>query len=143
MIELVFVIIILGVLAVVAVPKLMATRDDARIATMSQSISTAATEIAAYAVSQGDIEDDLSRMSYAIKQMVDRGDATVDEGNVTASFRMGNTPDCLNFGVDDGVNDANLTLSYGLSQGKQCDQLQDFFDAKEYPIPLKGARIVR
>ncbi|MEA3522650.1 MAG: type II secretion system protein [Campylobacterota bacterium] len=142
MIELIFVILILGILAVVAIPKLMATRDDARIATMSQSISVAATEIASYAIAKGVIDSDLSVMSYAIKLMVNQGRASVDDdGNAT--FQMGETADCLIFIVEDGVLDANLTLDYGVSNDPLCDDLQSFFDAREYPIPLKGARVVR
>ncbi|WP_456403736.1 prepilin-type N-terminal cleavage/methylation domain-containing protein, partial [Hydrogenimonas sp.] len=40
MIELIFVIVILGILAAVAIPKLAATRDDAKISKLSANVST-------------------------------------------------------------------------------------------------------
>ena len=40
MIELIFVIVILGILAAVAIPRLAATRDDAKIATAAQDLAT-------------------------------------------------------------------------------------------------------
>jgi len=47
MIELIFVIVILGILAAVAIPKLAATRDDAKIATECTNISACVTDVAA------------------------------------------------------------------------------------------------
>jgi len=47
MIELIFVIVILGVLAAVAIPKLAATRDDALQSTECSNISTCVTDVAA------------------------------------------------------------------------------------------------
>jgi general secretion pathway protein G len=53
MIELIFVIVILGILAAVAIPKLAATRDDANIAKGSQELATAISDMASYYTSQG------------------------------------------------------------------------------------------
>ncbi len=141
MIELIFVIVILGILAAVAIPKLSATRDDAILAKISQSMATASTEIASYAISQGEIEADLSLMSNGIKGMVDRGDATLDIPNKSVDFQMGSNTDCLTFIVYDGALDANLSLVYGAGPDSLCSQLQLIFDAREYPIPLRGQRV--
>ncbi len=141
MIELIFVIVILGILAAVAIPKLAATRDDAKIATVSQSMATASTEIASYAISKGEIEEDLSLMSYGIQGMVVKGEATLDLANKSADFQMGSNTDCLTFKVYDGALDANLSLEYGAGPDALCSQLQLIFDAREYPIPLRGQRV--
>jgi len=53
MIELIFVIIVLGILAAVAIPKLMVTRDDAQTSTLTTQIRTATSEIISYYTSQG------------------------------------------------------------------------------------------
>ena len=53
MIELIFVIVILGILAAVAIPKLAATRDDAKIAKGATELSTAVSDISSYYTSQG------------------------------------------------------------------------------------------
>lgn len=54
MIELMFVIVILGILAAVAMPRLAATRNDAENAALAQNIMGGAGEIAAYAVAKGE-----------------------------------------------------------------------------------------
>ena len=45
MIELIFVIVILGILAAVALPKLSATRDDAEVSKMSTNLSTVISDL--------------------------------------------------------------------------------------------------
>ena len=55
MIELIFVIVILGILAAVAIPKLAATRDDAAAVSVKTDISTALSAIPAWYTSQRDV----------------------------------------------------------------------------------------
>ena len=73
MIELVFVIVILGILASVAIPKLAATRDDAKIVSKAQEIQTAIAEIPVYVTAQGDTSVPLTTMSQVINQLVKQG----------------------------------------------------------------------
>lgn len=54
MIELIFVIVILGILAAVAIPRLAATRDDAVAATIKSDVATALTAIPAWYQGQRD-----------------------------------------------------------------------------------------
>ena len=53
MIELIFVIVILGILAAVAIPRLAATRDDAEVSKAATNIQTAISDVSAYYTSQG------------------------------------------------------------------------------------------
>ena len=53
MIELIFVIVILGILAAVAIPRLAATRDDAEITKAATNLSTLLSDVGAYYTSQG------------------------------------------------------------------------------------------
>ena len=53
MIELIFVIVILGILAAVAIPKLAATRDDANIAKGATELSVAISDMSSYYTSKG------------------------------------------------------------------------------------------
>ena len=55
MIELIFVIVIIGILAAVAIPRLAATRDDAKIATCMDGAASFMTQIPAFYTSQGDL----------------------------------------------------------------------------------------
>lgn len=53
MIELIFVIVILGILAAVAIPKLAATRDDAKISKMNSDMATFVSDLGSYYTSKG------------------------------------------------------------------------------------------
>jgi len=55
MIELIFVIVILGILAAVAIPKLAATRDDAKITIALQHVSIALSDIANHYTGTGSL----------------------------------------------------------------------------------------
>ena len=57
MIELIFVIVILGVLASVAIPRLAATRDDAEVAKAATNLTTAVSDITAYYTAKGSFKD--------------------------------------------------------------------------------------
>ena len=62
MIELIFVIVILGILAAVAIPRLAATRDDAEISKTATNIQTLVSDLGSYYTSQGEFAD-ASKMS--------------------------------------------------------------------------------
>lgn len=63
MVELIFVIVILGILAAVALPKLSAMRDDAELAKFAQNLSILVTDVASYRVSQNNYTQDISTMT--------------------------------------------------------------------------------
>ena len=60
MIELIFVIVIIGILAVIAIPKLSATRDDAKIVESVQNLTTCISDIGAAYTSTGEEATDTS-----------------------------------------------------------------------------------
>jgi len=142
MIELIFVIVIIGILAAVAIPKLAATRDDAKISALADSVSTAANEIASYTVAHGKTESDFTTMSNAVSAMINSGKA-VQSGN-KLNIKINNTSDCLIMEINSTTRDSNLTISYGNAESDViCKGLQDTIDDKKYPIPLTGRRIVQ
>lgn len=63
MIELIFVIVILGILAAVAIPRLTATRDDAEIAKAGTNLTTLISDLGAFYTSQGDFATDIKNMT--------------------------------------------------------------------------------
>jgi len=75
MIELIFVIVILGILAAIAIPKLMATRTDAKVSALGQEVQSAIQEISAYVQSQGGDANStkLDEMSQVLKQLESDG----------------------------------------------------------------------
>ena len=120
MIELIFVIVILGILAAVAIPKLMATRDDAKIAAMSQQIQSAIQEIPQYVVARGQVGS-LTSMSQVLAQLQAQGKTDTtdpgvlpDENATTGRLRIlteksdGTTEPCI--GIE--VNSTTLAVSH-------------------------------
>lgn len=93
MIELVFVIVIIGILAAVAIPKLAATRDDAKAGAIKSDIGTAMSAIPAWY--QGQKEADIKR-AMAIDENVwvfSSGDCAVtytDEAGGTVTMTLEN-----------------------------------------------------
>ncbi len=139
MIELVFVIVMLGILAAVAIPKLAATRSDAEVSVMAQNIMTGAGEIASYAMAKGTTLDDLSVMSNAISILTSKGAAVLDTDDKKATIALGDVADCVTVEIATGVYDENLTISFGASNGDvKCESLQNLIDAQQYPMQLRG-----
>lgn len=111
MIELIFVIVILGILAAVAIPKLTATRDDAQIARAASDVSTAVQDIASYYTAQGSFNgwDDMTNVQ------LNTGDGTTasTDGNVTAYYKVGSTNQCISF----DLNTSTLTVGSNTATG--------------------------
>ena len=63
MIELIFVIVILGILAAVAIPRLAATRDDAEIVKVETNMTTIISDLGSYYTSQGKLSTDIKEMT--------------------------------------------------------------------------------
>ncbi len=69
MIELIFVIVILGILAAVAIPKLAATRDDAKLAQIATQVKSSLNEIASFVTAKRTFDNNVSLMSPSISNM--------------------------------------------------------------------------
>ncbi|MFC2750651.1 MAG: type II secretion system protein [Campylobacter sp.] len=89
MIELIFVIVILGILAAVAIPRLAATRDDAEVSKAATNVATVVADVTSYYTAQGEFNADLQKMTN-----VPLSQAT----GQTASIKIKNA-DCITFEV--------------------------------------------
>ena len=69
MIELIFVIVILGVLASVAIPRLAATRDDAEVAKAATNLTTAVSDITAYYTAKGNFKNSNSSANVTFDKL--------------------------------------------------------------------------
>ena len=63
MIELIFVIVILGILAAVAIPRLAATRDDAEVSKAVTNATTLLSDVGSYYTSQGEFASSMQKMT--------------------------------------------------------------------------------
>ena len=88
MIELIFVIVILGILAAVAIPKLAATRTDAAAAKVATNISTVVADLGSYWTAKGAWGTNWSDVTNV--------PLTTGAGGVTASTTLAATPAYLN-----------------------------------------------
>ena len=153
MIELIFVIVILGMLSAIALPKMIATRDDARISAISSDVMTAVSDIATHSVAFN-LENNLSLMSNIIKDYERKGFAKITLGDETATppvnpkvdILVGTVSNCIILSVidqdsnGDGDMDTKIiSTSYG-STGDTglCANLQTVVKEKLYPVKLEG-----
>jgi prepilin-type N-terminal cleavage/methylation domain-containing protein len=139
MIELIFVIVILGILAAVAIPKLVVTRDDAYTAKLANNIMTGASEIAAYAMGNAQVHSDMTVMSNAMTSLSASGDAVLTPNK--AVVKSGNIDDCVEVSVDANATTGTdtLNITFGNAGGdSKCLSLQGAIDANEYPMKLRG-----
>jgi len=130
MIELIFVIVILGILAAVAVPKLNATRDDAKATKAATEISQAVNDIGTYYVGHGSFSGDskdMTNVKFSESNLSDSTDsyyqvpagtdcikfATDNAGELNVTNKSGATGLCKTVQGIIGNNDMNKTHSFG------------------------------
>jgi len=104
MIELIFVIVIIGILAAVAIPKLAATRDDAQTAVLAAQIQEATKELISYYTSQGG-EVNFSKVKnssqIALNELIHKGWAEVKDDNHSVVYSNKDTKTvCINYKTD-------------------------------------------
>jgi len=124
MIELIFVIVIIGILAVIAIPKLSATRDDAKIATNLQNLSSCLQDIGAkYTATGKEYENSINEDFASCKNLAQAGCFTVTDpgndptdGNVTAATDGDNTDDQWCKDATKKAADRNLVGSDGAAK---------------------------
>ena len=117
MIELIFVIVILGILAAVAIPKLAATRDDAKIAKSVTEIATVIQDFGAYYTAQGQFGNVADMTNVKLSS----------DGNLTTNpnYQV-NGDDCVDFNTTAAaIADGNVSLSLTTpSPNALCTKIQ-------------------
>ncbi len=135
MIELVFVIVVLGILALVAIPKLSATRDDAEIVIKQKSVTNLIAELSSYYTAHGAFEKNVSKMTH--ENLVDSSGATYIGNFLTTPAYIANsarTRICLKVSVDD--SNGTITIAKHSDGSDYCDALISQLDntIKKYEI---------
>ncbi|WP_297441905.1 type II secretion system protein [Sulfurimonas sp.] len=139
MIELVFVIVILGILAAVAIPKLAATRDDAKVSMLAQNIGTAVGEISSYTISKGAADKNFLLMSNAMQKMKNSGNAVLSDNKSVISI---DGVDCISIDVVKNATNDDLKVSFISSTNQKCLSLQSAIGTQNYFIKLRGSGVV-
>lgn len=142
MIELIFVIVILGILAAVAIPRLAATRDDAQASKLATNVKTMVSEFGAYTVSQGIAPRGDANMTLASNTYVEGKASTymataTSDGNITVSDTAGGTT-CVTV----SVSDVNISVAHNTANTSAiCAAVQDMNPAGT--IQIAGQGVVR
>lgn len=114
MIELIFVIVILGILAAVAVPKLNATRDDATVAKSAGEVAQAVSDIGSYYTAAGSFSEDVTKMTNV---KFNDDDTNFSNG----AYYQVKDADCIKFST---TSDGNLTVKND-KDGTLCKKVQN------------------
>jgi len=142
MIELIFVIVIIGILVSVALPRLASTRDDALIAQNSQYIIGIMTEISTYSTANGESLDDLSEMSSLLQLLKSQNRVIVDTTTKSAKVKIGEDESCITIDIDTtSTTDWLKTIFSVATTDRVCHQVQEFIKEKDYPLVLRGRLI--
>ncbi len=115
MIELIFVIVILGILGAVAIGNIMATRDDAKISKTVSNISLVINDFGSYFISNGEFGTigDMSNVNFIEASSTDLSGG----GSVTYELTSGSGV-CFTFTT---TSDGNLTIIHtGTDTGVVC-----------------------
>lgn len=142
MIELIFVIVILGILAAIAIPKLAAVRMDAEVSRKARSIMLAVSDVTSFAISRGGPSLNLYEMSGAIESLVLSGDATIDHPN-NPSKKIFISTDAINQCITIQINNDKLDMTFGDPQSDvECNALQSLISVDSFPVFFGGSRVV-
>ena len=135
MIELIFVIVILGILAAVAIPRLAATRDDAEIAKAATNLSTIVSDLGAYYTSQAEWNND------GIKAMTNVVVAATSDKNEVDLEAAGKK--CIHIKLDTG--NSTLTISNTTASDAICNSVRANASVAKMmassPIDVKGKSV--
>jgi general secretion pathway protein G len=142
MIELIFVIVIIGILGATAIPRLSATKDDALIAKNSEYITGIMIEISTYIMANGESKDDLSKMSSILQRLKAQNRIVIDTTNKSAKVKIGEDEDCITIDIDTTSTTDWLKTIFSINTtDRVCFQVQRFIKEKDYPLVLRGRLI--
>ncbi len=120
MIELIFVIVILGILAAVAIPKLAATRDDAVVASMKSSITTAMSAVPAWYQGQ-------KEATFTKSMTLDTTIWTLSNNDCTATY-TDEKSDTITMSIKEDANTAPNEACTGITSTDDNLSLQIVFN---------------
>ena len=133
MIELIFVIVIIGILAAVAIPKLAATRDDAKVSKGVANLKTCVTDIGASYTAKGEEDNNTAACEAIVSDgcflvTAQGAGVTTADGNVTVNALNG-----AHSGDQWCIEAASVSRDQNLSTGADTAYIHEF----------GGSRVVR
>jgi prepilin-type N-terminal cleavage/methylation domain-containing protein len=141
-IELIFVIVIIGILASVAIPSVVGTRDDALIAKNSEYIIGIMTEVSTYIIANGESKEDMSEMSSLLRVLKEQDRVIIDSSNKSAKVKIGKDEGCITIDLDSTPTTELLKTVFSITPSDRiCKMVQQFIQEKDYPLVVRGRLI--
>ena len=136
MIELIFVIVIIGILAAVAIPRLAATRTDAKVTTIASEVKSAVSEVSQYVTAQGGEANNTSlfEMSQVLKQLHNQEKASNEQTNSTdrnVSIYGDDKVECVTIDVN---NTTLFVKVHTNANGPVCSGVKNIVKEANYTI---------
>lgn len=121
LLELIFAIVIIGVIAGVAIPKFMDTKDDATAATIKQDVNTIISSVKSYVLVNGNDKDFNNMVSVSSDKW------TLSEKNTVLTMK--DDANCVKFTLGD-----SLVLDVGDSTTDICKKIKTSVSAATYDL---------
>ncbi|MDD6162894.1 MAG: type II secretion system protein [Campylobacteraceae bacterium] len=131
MIELIFVIVILGILASVAIPRLAATREDAEISAAVANLRTLVSDATAYYTAKGSFD---TNTKWSEITNVPLTNAASANANAEGNLKIGGVDGCIKVKMVDRADNkpAHILITKSDSANGVCKQVQDADPIKAY-----------
>ena len=138
MIELIFVIVILGILASVAIPRLAATREDAEISAAVANLRTLVSDATAYYTAKGEFGSTTKWSEITNVPLQNTTGNTTGNATADANLKVGNINDCITVKMVDRTTagttttPAHIEFTKKTSANGVCKQVLDSEPLKAY-----------
>jgi general secretion pathway protein G len=138
MIELIFVIVIIGVLAAIAIPKLAATRDDAKTVVLVTQVKEGTKELISYYTSQGgkvdfnDINGSAKSSQIILNELINKGWVEIKDANHSVFYS--NKDDktvCVNYKTDEAQIEVETNSS---NNDTLCQDIKRIITDRNYSV---------
>ena len=140
MIELIFVIVIIGILASVAIPRLAVTRDDAKVSILAKAIQSVKAEIATSILASNKIPTTTEEMKQLSNTLNELSDFVVVNNQVINIIDTDNASQvCKILTIDNSdVTSVKLVLTDGAGTSAICKGLQKLIPNNNTGITIAG-----
>ena len=139
MIELIFVIVIFGILASVAIPRLAATREDAEISAAVANLRTLVSDATAYYTAKGEFGSTTKWNEITNVPLGDAGSNAVGTGNTATAKLKAGGKDCIGVQLQNKTTGnattakpAHIVITKENGATGVCKQVQDSEPLKAY-----------
>ena len=140
MIELIFVIVIIGILASVVIPRLAVTRDDAKVSILAKAIQSVKAEIATSILASNKIPTTTEEMKQLSNTLNELSDFVVVNNQVINIIDTDNASQvCKILTIDNSdVTSVKLVLTDGAGTSAICKGLQKLIPNNNTGITIAG-----